>query len=155
METTMASLTEQYMLDYFDSLRRLKAQQNEFEDAASDPGSTDGARAAAAAAYLDMANLIAHFRDAHEAFMHRFGPVSAESPSQKIVDEASRLHQSLGDIIAKAQGQVALLHALSDFVDRWQKLSSDNAAAPKAKKGAAKPKTAPAANLNFLTQAPT
>lgn len=142
----MASLTEQYMLDYFDSLRRLKAKQNEFEDAASDPGSTDGARAAAAAAYLDMANMIARFRDAHEAFMHRFGPVSAESPTQKIVDESSRLHKALGEIIAKENEQVALLHALSDFVDRWQKLSSDG------KKGAAKAKATAATNLNFLTQ---
>jgi hypothetical protein len=142
----MASLTEQYMLDYFDSLRRLKAKQNEFEDAASDPGSTDGARAAAAAAYLDMANMIARFREAHEAFMHRFGPVSAESPTQKIVDESSRLHKELGEIIAKKNEQVALMHALSDFVDRWQKLSTDG------KKGGAKAKAAAAANLNFLTQ---
>ncbi len=142
----MASLTEQYMLDYFDSLRRLKAKQNEFEDAASDPGSTDGARAAAAAAYLDMANMIARFRDAHEAFMHRFGPVSTESPTQKIVDESSRLHKALGDIIARENEQVALMHALADFVDRWQKLSTDG------KKGAAKAKTAAAANLKFLTQ---
>ncbi|WP_426319405.1 hypothetical protein [Pseudoduganella sp. R-43] len=142
----MASLTEQYMLDYFDSLRRLKAKQNEFEDAASDPGSTDGARASAAAAYLDMANMIARLREAHEAFMHRFGPVSTESPTQKIVDESSRLHKELGEIIAKSQGQVALMHALSDFVDRWQKLSTDS------KKGATKGKTAAAANLNFLTQ---
>ncbi|KQZ31810.1 hypothetical protein ASD58_29825 [Duganella sp. Root1480D1] len=146
MEAKMASLTEQYMLDYFDSLRRLKAKQNEFEDAASDPGSTDGARAAAAAAYLDMANMIARFRDAHEAFMHRFGPVSTESPTQKIVDESSRLHKALGDIIARENEQVALMHALADFVDRWQKLSTDG------KKGAAKAKAAAAANLKFLTQ---
>ncbi|MCE3264340.1 MAG: hypothetical protein K0R43_3419 [Pseudoduganella sp.] len=138
----------QYLLNYFDSLKILETKRNQLERTAGSPKLNDQQRAEAAAAFLDIVDQIAHFNNAHEAMMRKFTGIGAEPPGQEVVAKTQKLETSLAELIAKAQTHQALLKAVTDFVNRWTKLSSaeenGNGAAPKA--------SAPATHLSFLGQ---
>lgn len=151
----MAQLTEQYILNYFDALQLLQTERDKFEEIATDASATDSQRATAAAAYLDMVAQIAHLKDAHEAFMRRYGPSSTISPTAEIIARARELHDALGAVIANANTQVAMIHAVTDFVNEWGALSAGSPSPAAAAPGVPQVPTAKviaAGNLAFLGQ---
>lgn len=138
----------QYLLNYFDSLKILETKRNQLERSAGSPKLDDQQRAEAAAAFLDIVDQIAHFNNAHEAMMRKFTGIGAEPPGQDVVAKTQKLESGLAEQIAKAQTHQSLLKAVTDFVNRWAKLSSS----PESGNGTAPQASAPATHLSFLGQ---
>lgn len=108
-----------YMLNYFNALQALEDEQEEQRQRAKDESLSDSDRAEAAAAFLDLTRQIAHFKDAHEAFLRTFGGPGVAPPSDAVIQRSKDLAAGLAQQLAANLTAVALLGIVTKFVNAW------------------------------------
>ena len=129
--TDSASMTavKEYMLNYFKALETLQRAREKCYAEARDEQLSDSEQATAVAAYLDIANKIAHLKDVHDLILQKYtGTVSP--PDEELIHESRRLSENLARQLTQANTAVAILGIITQFVGGWSSILDGKVAAP-------------------------
>ena len=147
----MANLVAEYLINYFRSLDELQHARVTLRRMVQDHSRPEYERAAAAAAFLDVAELIELLRQAHESFMLQFSG-TVRPPSQKVIDDSRRLASDLGREIATRNSAEEILRIITKFVDAWSGLADGGAQPTAAVAGVVKMAAVHKASVKFDIQ---